>query len=209
MAVKRPTTVSKGTRLAGGAAERGGGRLAARPAGTASGRPADGAPRDASRAASRATSRNTTSKTSRNAARNTSRTASVNAAGRTVGKASAAGAPLPAERIRREILDLEPLDRLAGVFASLGSPSRLRLLYLLYHRSDLRVGELADLTGLTISGVSMHLRRLKEAGLVACRRDRQSMCCALPAHGDHVLFLGQLFEQISRETGCCCLPENG
>ena len=106
--------------------------------------------------------------------------------------------------VRAALLDLQPIDELASVFASLGSAPRLRLLYLLYHRPDLKVGELAEFTGLTISGVSMHLRKLRDAGLVSCRRDKQSICCYLPAQGDHVRFVGQLFRQIAEQTGCCC-----
>jgi DNA-binding transcriptional ArsR family regulator len=105
--------------------------------------------------------------------------------------------------MRAELQGLEALDRLAGVFASLGSAPRLRLLFLLYLRPDLKVGQMAEMTGLTISGVSMHLRRLRESGLVCCRRDGQAVCCTLPENGDHVRFLGQLFCQIAAETGCC------
>lgn len=112
--------------------------------------------------------------------------------------------PRQAARIRATLAELRPIDELAAVFASLGSAPRLRLLYLLYHRPDLKVGELAELAGLTISGVSTHLRKLRNAGLVCCRRDKQSICCYLPAEGEHVRFVGLLFRQIAEQTGCCC-----
>ena len=115
-------------------------------------------------------------------------------------RATAAG---PAA-VRAALTDLRPIDDLAAIFASLGSAPRLRLLYLLYHRPDLRVGELAELTGLTVSGVSTHLKKLRDAGLVTCRREKQAICCALPVRGDHVRFLGQLFREIAEESGCCC-----
>ena len=71
----------------------------------------------------------------------------------------------------------------AAVFASLGSAPRLRLLFLLYHDPDLTVGELARTLGISISGVSAHLRRLREAKLVSCRRDGQTICCTLASGG--------------------------
>lgn len=142
-----------------------------------------------------------TSRTSRTfGTAGTSRTST--AAGR---RKAAPVAPAPARtgRVRTAVANLDALDRLAEIFASLGSAPRLRLLYLLHFRPELNVGELAELTGLTVSGVSMHLRRLRGADLVCCRRDGQTVCCALPDEGDHVRFLGQLFRQIASDTGCC------
>ena len=98
---------------------------------------------------------------------------------------------------------LEPLDDLAAVFASLGSAPRLRLLFLLYHDPDLTVGELARTLGISISGVSAHLRRLREAKLVSCRRDGQTICCTLASGSRHIRALRAMFREITRDTGCC------
>ncbi len=101
-----------------------------------------------------------------------------------------------------DLRQLAALDRLAGVFASLGSAPRLRLLFLLHLRPELNVGQLSEMTGLTVSGVSTHLRRLRESGLVCCRRNGRAVCCTLPEDGDHVQFLCRLFCQIAAESGC-------
>jgi len=106
-------------------------------------------------------------------------------------------------KVKGKIRSLEAIDEMAGVFASLGSAPRLRLLFLLYHRPDLTVGELARSAGTPISGVSMHLRRLREAGLVCCRRDGQSVCCALASGSQPVRMLREAFRKIAEETGCC------
>lgn len=107
------------------------------------------------------------------------------------------------ERLRKSIRELEPLAELAGVFAALGSAPRLQLLYLLNHRPDLTVGEQAGILGLSISGVSMHLRRLREAGLIDCRRDGKTVCCCLAGNSRHVRALRDMFRKIAEETGCC------
>lgn len=98
---------------------------------------------------------------------------------------------------------LEPLDDLAEVFAALGSAPRLRLLFLLYNRPDLPVGKLAEILGISISGVSTHLKRLRQAGLVCCKRDGQTICCALPSKGDQIRPLREAFRRIAKDTGCC------
>ena len=109
------------------------------------------------------------------------------------------------ERARKAIRELEPLSDLAGVFAALGSAPRLQLLYLLYNRPDLTVGEQAEILGLSISGVSMHLRRLREAELIDCRRDGKTVCCCLAGRSRHVRVLRDIFRKIAEETGCCRL----
>ncbi len=101
------------------------------------------------------------------------------------------------------IHELEPLDELAAIFASLGSAPRLRLLFLLYHDPDRTVGELAGMLGISVSGVSAHLRRLREAKLVSCRRDGQTVCCALASGSRHIRALRTMFREITEETGCC------
>jgi DNA-binding transcriptional ArsR family regulator len=60
----------------------------------------------------------------------------------------------------------------AATFAVVAEPTRRRILDLLRERAR-SVGELVDQLGLSQPGVSKHLRVLREAGLVAVRRDAQ------------------------------------
>ncbi len=57
-------------------------------------------------------------------------------------------------------------------FAVLAEPTRRQILDLLLERPRL-VGELTDHLGLSQPGTSKHLRVLREAGMVAVRRDAQ------------------------------------
>jgi DNA-binding transcriptional ArsR family regulator len=59
-----------------------------------------------------------------------------------------------------------------ATFAVVAEPTRRRILDLLRERAR-SVGELVDQLGLSQPGVSKHLRVLREAGLVAVRRDAQ------------------------------------
>jgi DNA-binding transcriptional ArsR family regulator len=60
----------------------------------------------------------------------------------------------------------------AATFAVVAEPTRRRILDLLRERAR-SVGELVDQLELSQPGVSKHLRVLREAGLVAVRRDAQ------------------------------------
>ena len=59
-----------------------------------------------------------------------------------------------------------------ATFTVVAEPTRRRILDLLRERAR-SVGELVDQLGLSQPGVSKHLRVLREAGLVAVRRDAQ------------------------------------
>lgn len=79
-------------------------------------------------------------------------------------------------------VDLSAMQENAGEAAqllkSLANSSRLMVLCALVSREH-TVGELEGLTGLSQSAISQHLARLREAGLVAARRDAQRMFYAL------------------------------
>jgi DNA-binding transcriptional ArsR family regulator len=60
---------------------------------------------------------------------------------------------------------------LAGIFALLGDPSRVRLLYRLVEAGECTVTELAHAADLSQSACSHALRLLRTAGVVTSRRD--------------------------------------
>ncbi len=64
----------------------------------------------------------------------------------------------------------DPLPELAGVFALLGDPSRLRLLTALLESGELCVGDLAALAGMGESAASHALRLLRAHRVVTVRR---------------------------------------
>lgn len=64
----------------------------------------------------------------------------------------------------------EDIDRLAGMFSILGSPTRLRLLEALAER-DLCVCDLSAVVGVSQSAVSHHLRLLRQLRMVSFRKE--------------------------------------
>lgn len=71
-------------------------------------------------------------------------------------------------------------DDAARLLKALANPQRLRMLCLLVSH-ELTVGQLNDqLADLSQSALSQHLARLREEGLVATRREAQSVWYSLP-----------------------------
>ncbi len=64
----------------------------------------------------------------------------------------------------------EEIEFLANRFKLLGEASRLHILAGLCEQ-DLNVQEICERTGLQQGNVSKHLRFMKDAGLVSCRRE--------------------------------------
>jgi ArsR family transcriptional regulator, virulence genes transcriptional regulator len=83
-------------------------------------------------------------------------------------------------------------DEAVSVLKALGSTNRLMLLCQLLD-GERSVGELAEALGLAQSVVSQHLSLLRRDGLVAGRRDGQSIYYAISDERVHAL-MAQLFE---------------
>lgn len=71
------------------------------------------------------------------------------------------------------------LENAANVFTSLSNPTRLEVLLRVMKR-EWTVNELAADLGISQSALSQHLGKLRQAGIVRARRDRQSIfyCCS-------------------------------
>lgn len=63
----------------------------------------------------------------------------------------------------------------AAMLRTLGHEQRLLVLCLLIERGELSVGQLLAQVELSQSALSQHLARMREDGLVACRREAQTV----------------------------------
>jgi DNA-binding transcriptional ArsR family regulator len=85
----------------------------------------------------------------------------------------------PAKSASRGGTELELLaaqaDRAARMLKLLGNKSRLLVLCALAARGEMKVGDLVDMVGLSQSALSQHLALLREDGLVAFRRESQTL----------------------------------
>lgn len=72
-------------------------------------------------------------------------------------------------RVRRLRAQLQRMEELADLFAALGDPTRVKIVYAL-SREEMCVCDLAALVGLSLQAVSYHLRLLRALRLVKYRR---------------------------------------
>src|SRR6185369_11273082 len=77
----------------------------------------------------------------------------------------------------RERALLSPIQAggLAAVFKVLANGTRLRLLHALVRADELRVTDLADSLGMSPQAISNQLQRLSDLGILASRRERNSI----------------------------------
>ncbi len=68
------------------------------------------------------------------------------------------------------LIHLDALADAAECLRTLAHPHRLRIVQILLHQ-DVTVGALASACGIPSHLASMHLRIMKDRGLLACRRD--------------------------------------
>jgi DNA-binding transcriptional ArsR family regulator len=70
-------------------------------------------------------------------------------------------------------------ERVADTLKALGNGRRLMLLCKLVEHGEMTVGDLASDVGLSQSACSQHLARMREEGLVAYRRESQTLWYAI------------------------------
>ena len=91
--------------------------------------------------------------------------------------------PETMEKLRNSLPDDEVLYDLAELFRIFGDTTRVKILYALFE-SEMCVGDIAQLLGLTQSSVSHQLRILKSNKLVKFRREGKAVFYSLD--DDHV-----------------------
>ncbi len=101
-------------------------------------------------------------------------------------------------RVKAEMPPDELICDLADLFKVFGDTTRMKILYSLFE-SELCVCAIAELLGMTQSAISHHLKVLKNANLVANRREGKTIFYFLA--DDHVrAIVAQGMEHITEKT---------
>ena len=87
------------------------------------------------------------------------------------------------EKVQKEMPDEDTLYDLTELFRIFGDSTRIRILYVLFE-AEMCVCDIAALLGMTQSAISHQLRALKNAKLVASRREGKTVFYSLA--DDHV-----------------------
>lgn len=71
------------------------------------------------------------------------------------------------------------IDLLSKALSLAGNDTRLKILYLLWDQQKLCVCDLSDILGMSIPGVSQHLRKLKDGSIVTNEKVAQTIFYSL------------------------------
>ncbi len=99
------------------------------------------------------------------------------------------------DALRMEVEDLEWLDALMALMKAAGNDTRVRILYLLWRRGEVRVTDLAVILELTPPAISRHLKMLRSCGLTQARRDAQTTYYRLDTDAEFIQSLISFFEE--------------
>jgi DNA-binding transcriptional ArsR family regulator len=100
------------------------------------------------------------------------------------------------EQIRQSLEVTPEIEEAAELMNLAGNSTRLKLLYLLDNMKELCVCDLAEMLGVSVSAVSQHLSKLKAYGLVAPRRDAQTIYYRLTEHVFNTKLREHFFKQL-------------
>ena len=90
------------------------------------------------------------------------------------------------------------IEDLARVLQLAGNGARLKILFLLTREGEMCPCDFSDVLGISVSGVSQHLRKLKDAGLVKDKKVGQTIFyCLIPEKLTH---LKPILEFLSSES---------
>ncbi len=90
-------------------------------------------------------------------------------------------------------------DDMIAVFRALGDPRRFAILLDLACRQEpVRVSDLTECCGIDFSGVSRHLKTLKEAGLVTAKKQGRETLYSVNRES-----VGAVLEEARQRLSCC------
>ena len=72
-----------------------------------------------------------------------------------------------------------PLTDLAKVFNLAGNGARMKILFLLYKEKEMCPCDLSDVLDISVGGISQHLRKLKDGGMVKDKKVGQTVFYSL------------------------------
>ncbi len=99
------------------------------------------------------------------------------------------------DALRTELEHQSWLDTLMALMKAAGNDTRVRILYLLWRRGEVRVNDLAAILQLTTPAISQQLKKLRNGDLVRARRDAQAIYYRLNSESDFIISLVGFFSE--------------
>ena len=110
------------------------------------------------------------------------------------------------DALRMEMEDLQWLDALMALMKAAGNDTRVRILYLLWRRGEVRVTDLATILQVTSPAISRQLKILRSCGLAQARRDAQTIYYRLNTDAEFIQSLISFFEEAALQSRTDALP---
>lgn len=104
------------------------------------------------------------------------------------------------EALRTEVGRHEALDALTEMMNAAGNDTRMRILYLLWRKREVRVNDLAEILEVTTPAISQQLKKLRSHRLVDTRRDAQTVYYRLNPKTPFVNRLIHFFQDLSEPS---------
>jgi ArsR family transcriptional regulator, lead/cadmium/zinc/bismuth-responsive transcriptional repressor len=82
----------------------------------------------------------------------------------------------------------ENLDGITKVFNLAGNPARLKILFLLHKEGQMCPCDLSDVLDISVGGVSQHLRKLKDGGMVKDKKVGKTIFYSLIKENVEIIF---------------------
>src|SRR5690625_5570946 len=98
--------------------------------------------------------------------------------------------------LRDELAQEAGLDSLSSLFHAAGNDTRIRILYLLWRHSEIRVNDLAEVLEVSTPAVSLQLKKLRRHRLVTSRRDAPAVFYRLSRVKPFISRLVELFLRV-------------
>lgn len=81
----------------------------------------------------------------------------------------------------------DEISEISKVLVLAGNETRLKILFLLNKEGELCPCDLGDILKMSVPGISQHLRKMKDIGMVIIRRDKQTLYYSIAPQSSTIL----------------------
>ena len=88
--------------------------------------------------------------------------------------------PVQIKECKESLTRLEaPLNDMTRLFNLSGNPARMKILFLLYKEGQMCPCDFSDILDMSVGGISQHLRKLKDGGIISDKKVGQTVFYSL------------------------------
>ena len=111
--------------------------------------------------------------------------------------------PIQIKECKQSLSALEnSLSSITNLFNLAGNGARFKILYLLYKEGEMCPCDLSDVLDISVGGISQHLRKLKDGGIVTAKKIGQTVFYSLVDENSEIIkpVLAGLLERNQEKT---------